>query len=153
MDGTVLRQRFNLDGSRGIGLEAAFTWALSEAFSVEANMLLQDLKADRDEEGNRPVLFQRPDTQILLAANYRFKNGANIRAEMNHTGRAFDEDEDGSIQALNRSNEFNVQFFVPIRETRLGSLQFYGALNNITDTVVLPQLGLPAPGRTIKIWY
>ncbi|UTW60339.1 TonB-dependent receptor [Kordiimonas sp. SCSIO 12603] len=150
VDGSVLRQRFNLEGSRGIGLEAAFTWAVSDGLSFEANMLLQDLKADQNEEGNRPVLFQRPNSQILLAANYRFEGGANIRAEMNHTGRAFDEDEDGSVVALNRSNEFNVQFYVPLKETSFGSLQFYGALNNITDTVVLPQLGLPAPGRTIK---
>ncbi|MCK0070617.1 TonB-dependent receptor plug domain-containing protein [Kordiimonas laminariae] len=150
VDGSVLRQRFNLEGSRGIGLEAAFTWAVSDGLSFEANMLLQDLEANRDEEGNRPVLFQRPNSQILLAANYRFEGGANIRAEMNHTGRAFDEDEDDSVVALNRSNEFNVQFYVPLKETSFGSLQFYGALNNITDTVVLPQLGLPAPGRTIK---
>lgn len=151
VDGTTLRQRFNLEGSQGYGVEAALTWQVSETFTLETSAFWQDLKADRDENGLRPTLYQRPESQFLIAANYLFSGGANLRAEMNHTGRAFDEEEDGTVVALKRSTEFNVKFYVPVKETRFGVWQLYGALNNITDTVTLPQLGLPDPGRTFKL--
>ncbi len=151
VDGTTLRQRFNLDGSRGVGIEAGAVWQASDSLTLEANGFWQDLRADRDADGTRPVLYQRPESQMLMAANYTFAGGANLRAEINHTGRAFDEAEDGTVTALTRSTEFNVKFYVPVAESRFGVWQIYGALNNITDDVVLPQLGLPDPGRTFKL--
>ncbi len=150
-DGAVLRQRFNLDGSRGIGIEAGAVWQASDSLTFEANGFWQDLRADRDTDGIRPVLYQRPESQVLMAANYTLSGGANLRAEMNHTGRALDEAEDGTVTALNRSTEFNVKFYVPVAKSRFGVWQIYGALNNITDDVVLPQLGLPDAGRTFKV--
>jgi len=151
VDGSALRQRFNLDGSRGFGVEAGLVWQTSTALTIETSAFWQDLRADRNVDGIRPTLFQRPESQFLMAANYSFDNEANFRVEMNHTGRAFDEEEDGTVVALKRSTEFNVKFYVPVKETRFGVWQVYGALNNITDVVTLPQLGLPDPGRTFKL--
>ncbi len=151
VDGVSLRQRYNIDGSRGYGIEAAAVWQASDAVTLEANAFWQDLKAERDEDGNRPTLYQRPKGQLLFAANYAFTNGANVRAEVNHTGHAFDEDEDGTVVRLGGSTEFNLKFYVPVKKTDYGVWQVYGAVNNITDAVVLPQLGLPDAGRTFKL--
>lgn len=151
VDGSTLRQRYNLGGSRGFGFEAALAWQISETFTLETSAFRQDLRADRDTDGNRPTLYQRPRSQLLIALNYIFSKNANLRAEMNHTGTAFDEEEDGTVMTLNKSTEFNVKFYVPVKENHFGVWQIYGALNNITDTVTLPQLGLPDPGRTFKI--
>jgi iron complex outermembrane receptor protein len=151
VDGATLRQRYNLEGSDGYGIEVAAVWQASQALTFEANGFWQDLQADRDDSGSRPTLYQRPKGQVLLAANHAFAQGGNLRLEMDHTGRAFDENEDGTVARLDSSTAFNVKFYVPIRETDHGVWQIYGALNNITDTVVLPQLGLPDPGRTFKV--
>jgi iron complex outermembrane receptor protein len=151
VDGVSLRQRYNIDGSRGLGIEAAAVWHASAAITLEASAFWQDLKAELDEDGNRPTLYQRPKGQLLLAANYSFTSGASMRAEVNHTGHAFDENEDGSLARLSGSTELNLKFYVPVKYTSYGVWQIYGAVNNITDTVVLPQLGLPDAGRSFKL--
>ncbi len=151
VDGVSRRQRYNLDGSNGYGIEAGAIWQATNALTLEANAFWQDLKADRAADGTRPTLYQRPKSQLLLAANYMFASGGNVRAEMNHLGHAFDENEDGTVARLGTSTEFNVKFYMPIKQTDYGIWQVYGALNNITDTVVLPQLGLPDAGRTFKL--
>ncbi len=151
VDGVSLTQRYNLEGSRGYGIEAGAIWQVSEALTLEASALWQDLNADRDEDGNRPTLYQRPRGQLLFAVNHTFTGGANMRVEMNHTGHAFDENEDGSVARLDGSTEFNAKFYIPLKETGLGVWQFYGALNNITDALILPQLGLPEAGRSFKV--
>lgn len=151
IDGISRRQRYNLDGSDGYGIEAGANWQASSSITLEASAFWQHLKADRLEDGTRPTLYQRPKGQLLLAANYSFANGGNVRAEMNHLGHAFDEDEDGSVVRLDGSTEFNVKFYMPVKMTTYGIWQVYGAVNNITDTVILPQLGLPDAGRTFKV--
>ncbi|WP_417464549.1 TonB-dependent receptor plug domain-containing protein [Kordiimonas sp.] len=151
IDGVSRRQRYNLEGSRGYGIEMGANWQASSTITLEANAFWQDLKADRPAGGTRPVLYQRPKGQLLLAANYSFANGGNIRAEMNHLGHAFDENEDGTVARLDGSTEFNVKFYMPVKVTTYGIWQIYGAVNNITDTVVLPQLGLPDAGRSFKL--
>ena len=147
----ILSQRFNLDGSSGFGFEATALWQASESFTLEVNGFWQDLKADRDTNGARPTLYQRPDSQILIAGNYQFIEGANIRAELNHTGPAFDENQDGGVARLPSSTEINLKAYIPIRTTRAGEWQLYGTIDNLTDVVVLPQLGLPSAGRSFKI--
>lgn len=149
--GNILSQRFNLDGSSGYGIEATAIWQATESLSLEINGFWQELKADRDENGIRPTLYQRPDSQILIAGNYQFASGANFRAELNHTGPAFDENQDGSVANLPSSTEINLKAYIPIRTTQTGEWQLYGTIDNLTDTVVLPQLGLPAAGRNFKI--
>jgi len=151
VDGTARRQRVNLDGSKGVGVEAVINWQASSAVTMEANAFWQDLKADRDAEGIRPTLYQRPKSQLLLAANYETPGGSSVRAEMNHLGQAYDENEDGTVARLGTSTEFNVKFYIPVKQTDYGVWQVYGAVNNITDTTILPQLGLPDAGRTFKL--
>ena len=151
VDGNVFSQRFNLEGSSGYGLEATAIWQATKNISLEVNGFWQKLKADRDENGIRPTLYQRPDSQILIASNYQFANGANFRAELNHTGPAFDENQDGTVANLPSSTEINLRAYVPVRQTTEGEWQLYGTIDNLTNTVVLPQLGLPAAGRTFKI--
>ncbi len=151
VDGVSRRQRINLDGSVGYGIEAGLVWQASSALNIEANAFWQDLEADRDAEGKRPTLYQRPESQLLLAANYETPGGSSVRAEMNHLGQAFDENEDGTVARLGTSTEFNVKFYIPVKRTDYGVWQVYGSVNNITDTTILPQLGLPDAGRTFKL--
>jgi len=151
VDGVTRRQRINLEGSDGYGIEAGLVWQATEALALEANAFWQDLEADRDAEGNRPTLYQRPKSQLLLAANYETPGGSSLRAEMSHLGNAFDENEDGTLAQLGTSTEFNVKFYVPVKRTDYGVWQIYGSVNNITDTTILPQLGLPDAGRTFRL--
>ncbi len=151
VDGATRRQRINLEGSDGYGIEAGLVWQATSALAFEANAFWQKLEADRDAEGNRPTLYQRPEAQLLLAATYETPGGSGLRAEMNHLGNAFDENEDGTVARLGTSTEFNVKFYVPVKRTDYGVWQIYGSVNNITDTTILPQLGLPDAGRTFKV--
>ncbi|MBL4839057.1 MAG: TonB-dependent receptor [Kordiimonadaceae bacterium] len=151
VDNTTLRQRFNLDGSFGYGIEATAIWQLSDSFTLEANTFWQKLRADRDKNSNRPTLYQRPKSQALLAGNFKFTNGSNLRLEVNYTGPAYDENEGGSTVKLRASTELNVKFYVPLKRTKLGEWQLYSTLDNLTNALVLPQLGLPSEGRTFKV--
>lgn len=149
--GDILRQRINLEGSFGYGAELSANWLISDVFTLEADLYLQNLKADKDSQGERATLYQRPDSQMLFAANYTFENNANFRAELNHTGKSFDENEDGSIATLKASTEVNLRVSLPVTINKFDGFQLYAAVDNVTDAVVLPQLGLPAPGRRFKI--
>jgi iron complex outermembrane receptor protein len=151
VDGVSLRQRYNLDGSFGYGIEATALWQATDELSFDINGFWQKLRADKDENGERATLFQRPNSQILVAANYEFQNGMNFRAELNHSGTAYDENEDGSIADLGTSTEINLKAYVPVWATSQGEWQIYGGIDNLTNTVVLPQLGLPAAGRSFKL--
>ncbi|NVJ96685.1 MAG: TonB-dependent receptor [Alphaproteobacteria bacterium] len=151
LDGISRKQRYNLSGSKGFGIEAGLVWQATTALTFEANAFWQELEANRDTRGSRATLYQRPNSQLLLAANYQTPGGYSLRAEMNHLGGAFDENEDGTTARLNPSTEFNVKFYVPVKQTEYGVWQIYGAVNNMTNAIILPQLGLPDAGRTFKL--
>ena len=94
-------------------------------------------------------LSEKPEAIGRLAATYNPGRGVNATVETVYTGVAYSPDGDGYARLAPAL----------VLNTRLGSraerwgvaTEFVLRVDNITDAVVLPQLGLPGPGREFSI--
>lgn len=152
VNGKSLRQRYNLKGSAGYGIESNLTVQLSAQLQLSTNLFWQHLRSDPEINQNEARLLQRPSSQLTLVADYIFANDWRSSVELERTGNAYDEDFDGSLVQLPDAVKVNIKAFVPLPiKSEQGRWQLYVSLNNVTNEVVLPQLGLPEPGRAVAV--
>lgn len=149
VDGVSRRQRFNLNGSESLGADFLVRAELTPSWSLEAGLDVLSAHASDDDGGAR--LPQRPSHEWDAALEYRW-SGAVARAEVRRIGEAVDLSPNGGETNLPASTELNVRGSWPIlRPGRGERLELTVSIDNLTDAVVLPQLGLPSPGRTLRI--
>jgi iron complex outermembrane recepter protein len=149
--GRRLRQHYNLSGSTRYGVEASADLALAPRLSLEASGLWLRARADAGDASFRR-LPQRPDYELRIALDYEIAEDASLRAEYRRTGPAVDLDPRGGMAQLPAGNELSLRARAKIAP--IGSrhrLHIVGAIDNLTDDVVLPQLGLPLPGRSFRV--
>ena len=151
VDGVNLRQRYNTNGSLTWGAEAAVTRYLTEALRLELSAAWQDGRVGRDANGERPVLLQRPDAQLRAALDWQATSRVDLRAEVLHTASARDLDDDGELARLPDSTSVNLRGFLLVADWHGRGIQLTASIDNLTDELILPQLGLPAPGRTWRV--
>jgi iron complex outermembrane receptor protein len=151
VDGTSRRQRYNTNGSVTYGVEGAATWFVSDDFRVELSAALQDGKVARDDNGERPVLLQRPETQLRAALDWQANDRIDLRAEVQYTGTAYDLADDGSVATLPDATVLNLRGFLRVGRWWNRDVHLTASVDNVTDALVLPQLGLPAPGRLYRV--
>jgi iron complex outermembrane receptor protein len=151
VDGLRLRQRYNLRGSKGHGLEIILDWTANDRLSVQLQGNWQKLEARREEDGTRPVLYQRPRMQAAITLDYLFNVNWDLFAELRYIGEALDEDEDSSVVKLPTATTIDLRLFRTLRRDERGLWRAYAGIDNVSDELVLPQLGLPQPGRTAVI--
>lgn len=151
VDGVPLRQRYNLEGSEGHGLEAGIDWNVDDRLELRLRGNWQDLEARRDGGGTRPALYQRPELQASLVADWIMAPDWDLFLELRHTGTALDEAEDSSLVELPTSTTVGFRLFRTLRQDEDGQWRAYAGVDNLTDDLVLPQLGLPQPGRTASL--
>ncbi len=151
VDGTSRRQRYNTNGSVTYGIEAAATWFIREDFRIELSAALQDGEVARDDSGERPVLLQRPDTQLRAALDWQANDRVDLRAEVQYTGSAYDLADDGNAVRLPDATVLNLRGFLRVGRWWDRDVQLTASVDNATDALVLPQLGLPAPGRLYRV--
>lgn len=148
VDGVRLRQRYNLDGSDGHGVEAGIDWLIDDRFELRFHANWQDLEARIEEDGARPILYQRPDLQATLVIDWLFAEDWDLFVEVRHVGTALDEDEGGSILELPRSTAVNFRLFRTVHHDDAGRWRVYAGIDNLGNELILPQLGLPQSGRS-----
>ena len=112
VDGTSRRERYSTNGSVTYGVEGAATWFARENFRVELSAALQDGEVARDDNGQRPVLLQRPDTQLRAALDWQTSDRVDLRAEVQYTGSAYDLADDGSVARLPDATVLNLRGFL-----------------------------------------
>lgn len=151
VDGERRRQRYNLAGADGHGVEAGIDWNADDRLELRLHANWQDLEARLEEGGNRPVLYQRPDLQATLTVDWLFAADWDLFVEVRHVGTAMDEDEDGSIRELPTSTTVDLRLFRTLRQDEAGRWRVYAGVENLGDELILPQLGLPQPGRTAAL--
>ena len=149
--GQRFRQRYNLDGSDGHGIEAGIDWDVDQRLEVRFHANWQDLEARIGEDGTRPVLYQRPDLQATVTVDWLFARDWDLFLEARYVGTALDEDEDGSIRELPTSTAVSLRLFRTVHRDETGSWRVYAGVDNVGDALILPQLGLPQPGRTASL--
>ena len=151
VDGRNLRQRYNLSGSESLGVDAGATARLGPRLDWELNASLLRARADR---GAAPFrrLTQRPGFELYTALDWRPTDALSLRGEYRRVGSAVDQDPQGDMARLPGGNEINLRARWQV--AMLGSdvpLSLTASVDHLTDDVIMPQLGLPLPGRAVRV--
>ena len=139
------RQRVNLQGSSAIGLESTVATRLAAGISLRCNIMTLHARA-RTLNGRSTRLTEKPSVLGQCASSYTSPVGFSLLLEYVLTGTAYGMLDSGVLAPLPRSNVVNARvgyLFVLDR----WAAEAFARVNNATDTVTLPQLGLPGPGR------
>ncbi len=140
------RQRVNLDGSRVVGVEVAGAVRPLPRVRLDGHLTVMDVRGFED--GRTTRLSEKPEAIGRLAASYTRGRGLSATAEAVYTGVAFSKDE-GDFVRLDPSLALNLRASYRLT-VRAVSAEVFARVNNLTDAVVLPQLGLPGPGRELQ---
>ena len=149
--GASKRQRYNTNSSLTYGIDSSATWFVADNFRVELSAALQGGRMEREDNGERPMLLQRPEAQVRVALDWQASQRVDLRAEVLHTSAAHDLADDGSIARLPAANCLNLRGFFHIDTWAGRNVHLTASIDNLTDELVLPQLGLPAPGRSYRL--
>ena len=106
---------------------------------------------ERDENGDRPELLQRPESQLMAALDWQPIARIDLRAEVLYTGEAFDIADDGTLTELPDATSVNLRAFYRLGGWGDRDIHVTASVDNLTDALILPQLGLPSPGRLYRI--
>ncbi len=145
-----LRQRFNLSGTKAYGLDASLSARLTDQIGFALAGNVQDVRAN---VGAAPIrrLPQRQRYELNAQLDYTLVDRFSIAAEIQQTGDARDDAPDGTSVILPSSTEFSLRGSVVIYRPDNGPrVSLTAAGDNLTNAVVVAQLGLPSPGRTIR---
>ncbi|WP_420455495.1 TonB-dependent receptor plug domain-containing protein [Rubrivirga sp.] len=141
------RQRVNLGGSRAVGVEASGA-VRRGLWRVDASGTLLHLRGE-DGDGGRVRLPERPAALGRLAASVLPPTGWTVAAEVLATGPAVSLGPDGLIDlpaSVVLAGRLGYRWAVG-----RGLLGAFARVDNATDALVLPQAGLPAPGREVRV--
>ena len=145
-NGQRFRQRYNLKGSEGYGIETSLEWKASDSFKASVQLAWQNLSAFKDERGFRPSLLQRPSLQWLIDADINIVSQLNVKIELSHISGAKDENEQEKTIDLGSSLELNLMTYYSLSK----DFEIYLRADNISNSIILPQLGLPQEGRRFR---
>lgn len=140
-----LRQRVNIAGSEIVGLELASRWDIHAAWSLGGSATWIEGRRSGF-AGVERNLVERPDALLNGYAEYRADDGWQATLEVQHAGRAWSLDAAGDYVALPRSTQLHLHLGGPLGASM--EWELHGL--NLTDAEVVPQAGLPAPGRSLE---
>ncbi len=156
LDGTIdqrnvgrLRQRINLKGSTVKGIEAGGEWRPAPGWSLGGNATFTRVRRKGGAPGTLNRLAERPAVLSRAYGGYTAA-GFNALVEAQYTGRAYSADVNGVLVALPRSTAVNLRLGQRVAVAQRG-VELFVRADNIADALIMPQLGLPAPGRTMRI--
>ena len=151
IDGRNLRQRFNLSGSKSYGVDAALAADVTEQLGIELSGTVLRARADEGAAAFRR-LPQRAGYEVAAAATFKPIDALSLRAELRRVGPAIDLDANGNKARRAPGNEINLRGRWQVAEVWRGSkLALTASVENLTDDVITPQLGLPLPGRSFRV--
>ena len=144
-NGVNLRQRFNQAPATSFGVDAAMQVPLADGLTLELTGTALDASA-----AGQPLL-QRPAHEAMLALDWAPREAFDVRAELRRIGPARDLAPDGTLARLAPATEINLRARVPVLRLGQVPISATAVIDNLTTAVILPQLGLPQPGRSIRI--
>ena len=149
--GDERRQRINLEGSRVYGVETYGSVRLVPRLQIDGHLTWTST-VGFNERREQP-LTEKPVWLGTMTVLRTFSPGITLMIQSVYTGKAYSLDNDAKFKRLNSSLVLNARAAYR-KSYALGMLsfcEFYVRINNITDEVMIPQLGLPAPGRELQI--
>jgi iron complex outermembrane receptor protein len=152
--GAKRRQRINLRGSSTYGVEITGSLATLHPLRIDGHFTLAHARGRAlaaDGADSTFLLSEKPDYTGTLGVTYTFPFGLEPALELLATGEAFGLNDDNTFVSLGSSLVANARisyrWFSDL--TKNFTAQLFIRANNIFDTTTIPQIGLPAPGRTI----
>lgn len=144
------RQRVNLKGSRVLGVQLSAEALITRDISASGHLTLSQVRRLQDQPTDPVRLSEKPEALGRLWLSYLPATGPSLELESVYTGRAYSLDDNNEFVPLPRSLVFNARagyrFSLPGERT----LELFARVDNITDELVVPQLGLPGPGRSVQ---
>lgn len=149
IDGEELprRTRVNLEGSRVHGLEIVSGARFGRGWRLSANLTW--MRAQGRTEGIDSPLTEKPEILGTFALRYNDPSGISALVQTIVTGRAHGLSDDNMLVSLPSSTIINARIGYLFIRGRYAT-EIFARVNNATDDVTLPQLGLPGPGRDIQ---
>lgn len=145
-----LRQRINLKGSTVKGIEIGGVLRPAEAVSLSGDATWARARRKGIESGGEDRLAEKPNLLARMSVSYDHPSGVGVGLEAEHVGSAYSVNAAGVLIPLKTSTSFNARISYPI-SVGGHQAQIFFHVDNIADSLVEPQLGLPAPGRTFHI--
>lgn len=148
--GVRKRQRFNLPGSTSYGVDTGLTVKLGGGLGLDLGASLLRARA----RGNAlpfDRLVQRPSYDAFAALDWQATPRLWLRAEARAVGGAVDLAPNGTKARLKPGQELNLRARYRVASFAGQSLSITANADNIADDVITPQLGLPLPGRSLRI--
>jgi iron complex outermembrane recepter protein len=145
-----LRQRVNLVGSHVIGLEMGGSWLWQRNWSVSGAATWSEVARKGVSPGQSQRIAEKPELLARFTLSYGNERGFGSDIEVEHIGRAYSADVDGLLVPLPRATSLNWRLY---QDIKVGGAKVNVALrvDNLTDSLIEPQLGLPSAGRTIRV--
>jgi iron complex outermembrane receptor protein len=140
-----LRQRFNQSAATSFGVDMAAQIKVAQELTFEVTSTALDASA-----AGQPQV-QRPFHEVMAAIDWALGEAFDLRAELRRLGPARDLDAAGALTRLPPATEVNLRARLPVACVHGARLSATAAVDNLTNAVLLPQLGLPLPGRTVRI--
>lgn len=145
VNGVNVQQRFNQAPATSFGVDAAMQVPLADGLTLELTGTALDASA-----AGQPLL-QRPAHEAMLALDWAPREAFDVRAELRRIGPARDLAHVGTLARLPPATEINLRARVPVFRLGRAPVSATVAIDNLTNAVMLPQLGLPQPGRSVRI--
>ncbi|MDE8651190.1 TonB-dependent receptor [Novosphingobium album (ex Liu et al. 2023)] len=145
-----LRQRINLKGSKVKGIEVGGNWRPHEYVTLAGNLTWTHVRRKNADSGTLNRIAEKPSLLANLTASYAHPSGFATSFEALHNGRAYSADTTGDMVPLERSTSFNWQVSQGFR-VKNQPFDVFLHVENIGDSLIEPQLGLPAAGRAVRI--
>lgn len=155
VNGTLLRQRINLEGSRSYGIETKLHLQLTSGLALDGNATWNRNRAKSDsvaKSARRLYLSDRPNWLARLNVRYQLGSWTTLGLSVVHRGAAKSEAADGEFLDLSPATSVDLSARHRLSTAPGGSnIELFAQLDNLTDTFLEPQLGLPDPGRTFRL--
>ncbi len=142
------RQRVNLDGSRVAGVEVGGTARPARGWTVDGNVTWTHVRAFEDDATVR--LVEKPEWVGAVTLTRNHPSGVAAMLQTVFTGRAYGLDDDNVFVPLPTSLVVNARLSYLFIRGRFAT-ELFARVNNATDDLTLPQLGLPGPGREFHV--
>lgn len=144
------RQRVNLKGSRVLGVQFSAEAVVTRDISASGHLTLSHVRRLQDEPSDPIRLSEKPEALGRLWLSYLPATGPSLELESVYTGRAYSLDDNNEFVPLPRSLVFNARAGYRFSLSGERTLELFARVDNITDELVVPQLGLPGPGRSVQ---
>ncbi len=151
IDGTRLRQRINLIGSEVLGVEVTADIQLMPYLNLSGYVTLMNVEPKQATPEDPARLAEKPETLAVGTLKYSGRRGFSALVETGYTGGAYSLDIDDTFVLLDSAPILNAR--VGYRFDRLArgaSIEVFARGENLTDELVVLQLGLPGAGRTVR---